>query len=346
MKLSSLYLSAAMLLTIAACNRNTTKTDEPVSPEEQHRIDSIERVKALEKAERERPRTANDIKLEKELTYDKHTLEDTYPYEDTTRVFQWDKIKEKLAEVENFQRMPHIYGVLQNQKNKNGEAPLVENWHRNAYKRVSDSLETERWQSAPLYREGKHDIPIIYGRDGFLVSIESPDTLEMVKVKGISFDGTWEVPKRYLYPIGDTVEFNVVALVDLTNQNICTLEKVGDCDWRIRSMNPATSGKHNPPYAMETPNGIFVVQEKKKKMFFVKDGTSTIQGYAPTASRFTNGAYIHGVPVNNPNGKIIEYSWSLGTTPRSHMCVRNASSHAEFVYNLAKTYQSLVIVID
>lgn len=32
-----------------------------------------------------------DIRLDKELLYDKHTLEDTYPYKDTTRHFQWEK---------------------------------------------------------------------------------------------------------------------------------------------------------------------------------------------------------------------------------------------------------------
>jgi lipoprotein-anchoring transpeptidase ErfK/SrfK len=97
---------------------------------------------------------------------------------------------------------------------------------------------------------------------------------------------------------------------------------------------------------METPVGIFVLQEQKTKMFYYGDGTKTIEGFAPWASRFTNGAYIHGVPVNNPKGKIVEYSWSLGTTPRSHMCVRNASSHAKFVYDWIKPYSSLVIVID
>lgn len=47
-----------------------------------------------------------DIRLDKELLYDKHTLEDTYPYKDTTRHFQWEKIKERLALLENIQRKP------------------------------------------------------------------------------------------------------------------------------------------------------------------------------------------------------------------------------------------------
>lgn len=37
--------------------------------------------------------TPEEIQITKELLYDKYTLEDTYPYKDTTRSFQWDKIK-------------------------------------------------------------------------------------------------------------------------------------------------------------------------------------------------------------------------------------------------------------
>ncbi|WP_235891185.1 L,D-transpeptidase [Sphingobacterium lumbrici] len=305
--------------------------------------DSIARVK---KAEEERPIMGADINLSKELTFDKYTLEDTYPYKDTVRVFQWEKIKEQLAVVENFQRQDISYAVLQNYKNKNREAPVVANFKRNAYKRVSDTLGVERYQSSPLYAVGDAKVPLIYGRDGSLVKLLSSDTLDMVKVEGLTnFEGTWEVPKRYVKSLSDTVDFHHVVVVDVTNQNICTLEKSVK-GWIIRSMNPATTGRHLPPHAMETPVGIFLVQEQKSKMYYVKDGTKTIEGFAPYASRFTNGAYVHGVPVNNPQGKIIEYSWSLGTTPRSHMCVRNASSHAKFVFDWMRPMASLVIVID
>ena len=116
--------------------------------------------------------------------------------------------------------------------------------------------------------------------------------------------------------------------------------------WFIRSVNPATTGLHNPPYGQETPLGLFLIQEKKSRMVFLKDGSSAVGGYAPYASRFTNGAYIHGVPVNVPRTAMIEYSYTLGTTPRSHMCVRNATSHAKFVFDWAPVEQSLVVVIE
>ena len=69
-------------------------------------------------------------------------------------------------------------------------------------------------------------------------------------------------------------------------------------------------------------------------------------GFAPYANRFTNGAYIHGVPVNAPRKSLIEYSPSLGTTPRSHMCVRNATSHAQFVYDWAPVNKTIVFVLE
>ncbi|MBK1442091.1 L,D-transpeptidase [Parapedobacter sp. ISTM3] len=328
---------------IFSCNHQRENSQDEA---ERRKADSLEQVRLAEEEERRRPRTADDIQLSKDLAYDQYTLADEYPYKDTVRVFQWDKIKEKLAYVDNFQRGNKQYAVLQNYKNRNGEAPVVANYVRNAYKRVSDTLGTERYQSVPLYREGNSDVPIIYGRDGSLVELLSSDTIPMVKITGISFEGTWEVPKRYVKVIGDTVTFHHVIVVDVTNQNICTIERSEEASWRILSMNPATSGVHKPPYSMETPVGIFVLQEKKPKMLYLKDGTKTIQGYAPHASRFTNGGYIHGVPTQHPDASIIEYSATLGTVPRSHMCVRNASSHAKFIYDWAKTFQSLIIVID
>ncbi|WP_240920234.1 L,D-transpeptidase [Sphingobacterium chungjuense] len=342
-----LLFCALMSMTLIFSCQNKTAEEKAISDAEKRTADSLAQIKAAEEEVRKQPVKAADINLTKDLEYDKHTLEDSYAYEDTTRVFQWDKIKERLADVENFQRMPHQYGVLQNHRNKNKEAPLVKNWKRNAYKRVADSLGTERWQGVPLYAAGQHDAPELYGRDGYLVIITKNDTTaDMMEVEGISLPGKFDVPDRYVKVLGDTVVFDRVAIVDVTNQNIATFQKTDKGAWKVLSMNPATSGMHKPPFSTETPLGVYVVQEKKKKMMFLKDGTSSIQGYAPFATRFSNGGYIHGVPVNNPNGKIVEYSWSLGTVPRSHMCVRNASSHAEFVYNLTKTLSSLIIVIE
>src|SRR5690606_624977 len=261
-------LFSAIVLTAVSCQRTQPQN---VDAEEKAKQDSIERVRKAEEEERKRPRTADDIVLTKDLLFEKYTLEDKYEYKDTFRVFQWDKIKERLAYIENFQREHNDYGIIVNYKNKNGEAPTVANFKRNAYKRVSDTLGTERYQSAPLYTEGETKLPTIYARDGSLVKYLSADTLAMVKIKGLTnFEGEWDIPKRYVKPIGDTATFRHVVVVDVTNQNICALEHA-DNGWIVRSMNPATTGRHAPPYAMETPTGIFVLQEQKAKMFYYRD---------------------------------------------------------------------------
>lgn len=327
---------------IFSCKNDTNKN----FAEEKRIQDSLDLVAENERIENERPRESKDIQINENLQFDNYTLENTYEYEGNEREFQFEKIKEILAYIENFQKVGGELAVLQNYRNLNGEAPTVANYKRNEYKRVSDSLGTERYQSVPLYQNNSDELPALYGRDGSLVRLLSADSLDFVKVEGISFSGEWYIPKRYLKNIGSDLKFEKVALVDITNQNILSLEKKDYCQWDILSKNPATSGMHKPPYSQITPPGMYVVQEKKAKMFYTKDGTSSIEGFAPYATRFTNGAYIHGVPVNNPNGKIIEYSWSLGTIPRSHMCVRNASSHAKFIYDWIDVHTGLVIVID
>ena len=285
-----------------------------------------------------------EVTIEKKLLYDQHTLEDKYPYKDTTREFQWDKIKKHLIWLETVQQKQKKWAILQNYKNRKGEAPLVKNYHRNVYKRVADTLGVERYQSVPLYLSKDLSAPELYGRDGSLVKLIANDS-NYVNIATVDFEGEWIVPTKYVKPIHDTVIFKNTIFVDCTNQNITTLEK-SDGKWLIRSMNPATTGLHKPPYAQETPLGTFVIQEKKQKMIFLVDGSVETGGFAPYASRFTNGGYIHGVPVNAPRTSLIEYSPSLGTTPRSHMCVRNATSHAKFIYEWAPIEETIVFVFD
>lgn len=289
--------------------------------------------------------TAEDIQITKELLYDKYTLEDTYPYKDTSRYFQWDKIKEQLALLENIQLQPSTWAILQNYKNRNGEAPLVKKFKRNAYGRVADTLGVERYQSVPLYLPTDTLAPVRYGQDGELTRFLE-DAQKFVRVEPIFTGDEWMVPKKYVKVIGDTIVFNKAVFVDRHNQNIAALERSGEGQWLVRSMNPSTTGLHRPPYAQETPLGMFVLQEKKVKMIFLKDGSKETGGYAPYASRFTDGAYIHGVPVNAPRKTQIEYSWSLGTTPRSHMCVRNATSHAKFIFDWAPVNETIIFVLE
>lgn len=289
--------------------------------------------------------SASDISLTKDLLYDKYTLEDSYPYKDTVRSFKWEVIRNCLAFIENMQRDTVRWIVLQNYKNMNREAPLVKKFVRDAYRRVADTLGVERYQSVPLYLLTDTLVPMRYGRDGSLAYLSGQEG-SFYRIHLVTLEEEWLAPARYIKELTDSTAFNHVIFVDRLDQNIATLERMAKGEWKIRSMNPATTGRHAPPYAQETPLGMYLLQQKKKRMVYLKDGSKATGGYAPYACRFTNGAYVHGVPVNVPRTAVIEYSWSLGTTPRSHMCVRNATSHAKFIFEWAPLERSLVVVIE
>lgn len=308
-------------------------------------VEKLKEILVLPELVTGKPVVAADINLERDLLYDKYTLKDVYPYKDTVRSVKWKAIKECLAYLENMNMPSHKWCVLQNYRNINGEAALVKSFVRNEYKRVSDTLGVERFQSVPLYSSSDTITPVRYGRDGTLCKVMGENGGSYL-VQPITFKDKWLVPARYVKMLSDTISLDHVIVVDRGNQNIATLERTSKLNWKIRSVNPATTGMHAPPYAQETPLGTYLLQQKKEKMLFLKDGSKALGGYAPYANRFTNGAYIHGVPVNVPATKMIEYSWSLGTTPRSHMCVRNATSHSKFIYDWAPVENSLVIVIE
>lgn len=289
--------------------------------------------------------SVNDISLNKDLLYDQYTLDDHYKYQNQERSFKWKQIREKLALIENMQQDDRKWVVMQNYRNRNQEAPLVKSFKRNSYGRVADKNGVERYQSVPLYAVNDTVTPVIYGRDGSIAHLCGV-TGSFYKIETIGDRQEWYVPKRYIKILPEDTRFQHVIVVDRKDQNITALEQETRGKWLIRSKNPATTGRRKPPYAQPTPLGIFLKQEQKRKMIFLKDGSAEHGGYAPYASRFTNGAYIHGVPVNKPREKEIEYSWSLGTTPRSHMCVRNATSHSKFIYDWAPVNRSLVVVIE
>lgn len=283
------------------------------------------------------------IKIEKALVYDKHTLRDTYSYGKTVRFFQWDKISAKLDSLTTLEEVATEFGALNNYKNRNGLAPLADSVRKDAYKALVDKYGIKRDQSVPLYRPGNLSVPECYGQDGSLVWILR-DTADYVVVVPAFFKGVWLVPSKYVDRL-NVRYFRKLIGVDRTQQHVVTLERT-DTAWLVRSMNPATTGIRRPPYRRPTPPGVYVVRAKVKQMLFLKDGGKGMGGYAPWATRFSGGAYIHGVPVNYPQKKVYEFAWTLGTTPRSHMCVRNATSHAKFIYDWAPVDSSLVVVFN
>ena len=148
MKHSVLFACIAICLILAGC-RHRQEPSVPIAV-------AVQEVEPKDTAVLEFPHpkqtllTADDITLTKELLYDQHTLEDTYPYKDTVRSFKWDVIRNCLAYIENMQTDTAKWVVLQNYKNLNKEAPLVRKFVRNAYRRVSDTLGVERRQSVSL----------------------------------------------------------------------------------------------------------------------------------------------------------------------------------------------------
>jgi hypothetical protein len=283
--------------------------------------------------------------IAKDFLYHKYTLNDTYPYERIVREFQMDKIIGVLAMTDSLRRLDcEAWAVLQNKKNSNGYPPLPEDYVVNKYDVPADKYGIERDQAIPLYSKRNLKVPERYNYDGALVKVNRLAN-DFSEVATCNFPGNYVAPTQYLKLLDDTLRFDKVIVIDRHNQNISTYEKVGDV-WMIRSMNPATTGGNKTVYQRPTPLGLFVLQQKAFKMFYYKDGTEEIDGYSPYANRFCQGAYIHGVPVNLPETQIIEYSETLGTYPRSHMCVRNATSHAKFIYDYFPVYQSLIYVIE
>jgi lipoprotein-anchoring transpeptidase ErfK/SrfK len=284
--------------------------------------------------------TIFSAQIEKNLIYKKYTLKDEYSYNGGSkkikRTFQWNKISDKLDNIKMFQENYQKLGYLANYKNNNGTAPSING-------KTVDRFGTSRNQAIPIYKISNLSQPDFYGKDGSLVAIlDSSQNYSTIKI--FDKEGTWVVPNKYL-KVAPTNYFNKVVVVDRKNQHVALLENENNI-WKVRSMTPATTGKNNPPYSQPTPLGLFVVQQKKYKMDFYADGTEKIAGYAPYATRFTRGAYLHGIPVNLPNTQMVEYAGTLGTVPRSHMCVRNPTSLAQLIYDWAPVGKSLVLVIE
>ena len=289
--------------------------------------------------------TAYAQQFVKDLTYEKYTLEDEYLYRKEPRRFQWDQIDSLLTHLEGFIAKHHTLGYIQNYKNRKGNAPLVAGAKKNRRGNYVDAFQIERYQSVPLYRKENDAIKLIrYGQDGSLISILG-DSADYYMVQLADMDTlVWYVPERYVRPIA-TTHFDQTIFVDRRNQNIALMQ-FEDNRWVVKSMNPATTGLSTPAGGRPTPLGSFVVMEKKPRMYYYKTGTKVIGGFAPYASRFCRGGYIHGVPVNLPRKTMIEYSPSLGTTPKSQMCVRNATSHAKFIYDQVENHNTMVFVIE
>ena len=141
------------------------------------------------------------VKIEKQLLYDRHTLEDNYEYRKVERSFQWDKIAGMIDSLLNFENQAKEFGALSNYKNRNGRAPLSDSSRKDAYRAIEDKYGVKRDQSVPFYKTGNWEVPERYGRDGALVSVIR-DSAGFLLVTPSSFGGEWWVPEKYVDRLG------------------------------------------------------------------------------------------------------------------------------------------------
>ncbi|NLC06515.1 MAG: L,D-transpeptidase, partial [Syntrophomonadaceae bacterium] len=159
------------------------------------------------------------------------------------------------------------------------------------------------------------------------------------------------IPKQYIDKAAVLSRLNQVVVVDRNQQNQAAFE-TRENGLDLISYTLSTTGLAGDG-SFETPLGSYKVINKVDRFEYLQKNTSDVAGYAPFAIRFTGGAYIHGVPVEyeEKNGEKVdpgskEYLHTIGTFPRSHMCVRNFTSHAEFLYNWMDGQNGAVIVIE
>ena len=258
------------------------------------------------------------------------------------RRFQFDKMAEALRflkEESNRGELAHI----SNYKNVNGIPPKLNGstWDGFGYRRSQSAAGHDSPQKGKNFR---------YIPDGMLLHVlEERDGFTKVKV--IGWEGEYWVQSKYINRKNTLKELRKVIIIDRKFQNEAVFEFSGG-KWSLISYTSATTGK-NGPYSLETPLGYYMAIQKRDRFFYFKDGTQEIAGYSPYSIRFSGGGYIHGVPVNYiiKEGKQIdpgmkEYASTIGTIPLSHMCVRNYTSHAKFLYDWVEIGNSAIIVIE
>ena len=102
-------------LIIASCVfYSCTSCTGEISPVHEQQTDSLSQDTIVQPEVKpvNKKLTAEQIEISKDLLYDQYTLEDTYPYKDTTRQFQWDKIKERLALLEKSRHNGASYRII------------------------------------------------------------------------------------------------------------------------------------------------------------------------------------------------------------------------------------------
>ncbi len=261
----------------------------------------------------------------------------------TKRIFRLENMLANVMKAE-FEWSKGNIAHIDNYWNNNGYAPL---YHGGTF----DQFGNRRSQSAPGYYDINDKTEFIYITDGSLIRtltrVGDYTKSELVKNGNIFY-----IPNKYIETRNMSESLKKAIVIDRKNQNEAVFEKT-ESGWKIISYTLATTGADGE-YQQPTPLGYFYAIEKRDRFLYYEDGTTTIQGYAPYAIRFSASSYVHGVPVDwqyDPQGNQIdpgiqEYSKTIGTVPLSHRCVRNYTSHAKFLYDWYTAGETAVLVIE
>ncbi len=306
------------------------------------RVNSLDKISLLQQVQGETVAGSN-IWYRVACSHDNKT-EEGYLHSSAgvPRSFRFTKMQEAVNALKQ-QLTKGELNFIRNYKNQNGAPPAKTEGSVDQYGYRS-------YHSAPAYVKADLGSDFRYIPDGMLVRILG-EVNDFYQVNVPTFGGDYFIPKRYIDRTVKLSRLNQVVVVDRNQQNEAVFA-VRDNSLDLISYTLATTGVSKEA-SFETTLGSFKAIEKKDRFEYLQKGTSEVAGYAPFAIRFTGGAYIHGVPVDYKvqDGKkvdpgIVEYLQTIGTVPRSHMCVRNFTSHAKFLYNWLDLNNGAVIVIE
>jgi len=260
----------------------------------------------------------------------------------TPRVFRFDKMQAAVNTLKQQLTQGKLH-FIRNYKNAYGTPP----------KKGDTSVDQYGYRfyhSAPAYVRADTGSDFRYIPDGMLVRTLD-EVNGFIHVNVPSFGGDFYIPKQYIDQAVTLNDLKYVVVVDRNQQNQAAFE-VSNNGLNLISYTLCTTGLSGES-SFETSLGNFKAIEKKDRFEYLQKNTSDVAGYAPFAIRFSGGAYIHGVPVDykEQNGQKVdpgttEYLQTIGTFPRSHMCVRNFTSHAKFIYNWLDIQRGAVIVFE
>lgn len=259
------------------------------------------------------------------------------------RLYRFDRMEAAVNELDALSAEGGLAHIC-NYKDYHGAAPLYRG-------KETDAYGTGRGQSAPAYPSLEDKAEFRYLEDGTLMAVRGRAE-GYVLVTALYLGESFYVPSRYVEESETLESLERVVVIDRAMQNQAVFEKSGG-QWAVVSYTPVTTGKKGP-YSEPTPLGYYYAMERRPEFYYVKDGTEELRGYAPYAIRFCGGAYIHGIGVDfrqAPDGsrvvpEPVEYSPTIGTVPLSHKCVRNYTSHAQFLYERYEEGATAVAVIE